>query len=210
LEKAFAQVLKCFPRYSIILGNELVREGCWDMAMNEYYKINWKYNKENPRIMLYHTSGLSISELMVYHILSYDNEFFKLEEVELKILGSNKIVKTSKILIERIIAIEVLTHDKLTRYKDGFVDGNIPVKKAFSFIASRLANEAKDITSSLSIVLTIAYLDKDNNRIKNITFAADIFPEVCENFSNDYKKRFNLKGMQEDRSSVDDKGEYML
>jgi hypothetical protein len=203
-------MLKCFPRYSIILENELVREGYWDMALSDYAMINRKYNKENPKLMLCHTSGLPVNRLMVFHNLSYDNEFFKIEEVEAKTFGPNKVVKTYKIPIERIIAIEVLTHEKLMQYENGIVDGNIPIKKTFAFIGARLAKEAENRLARASVVFTIAYLDKDNNGIKNISFAAHRYPEVCENFSNDYKKRFNLKGMQEDRSSVDDKGEYML
>jgi hypothetical protein len=42
--------------------------------MNEYAKTNSKYKKEKPKIMLYHTSGLPLDRLMVFHFLSYDDD----------------------------------------------------------------------------------------------------------------------------------------
>jgi hypothetical protein len=121
----------------------------------------------------------------------------------------DEVVKTYKIPIERVIAIEVLTHEKILQHENATVDGGIPIKEAFGYIADRIEDEAQNRLARAPVVFTIAFFDKDNN-IKNISFAVDTFFDLCNRFSKDFYEVFNRKGMQENKSNINEQGEYML
>lgn len=161
------------------------------MSINECTSINKGYNSSNPRIMLYHLGGLPIDDRMVYHIISYDNEFLKLEQVTLRTFKPNEVVRTYKIPIGRVIAIEIISEDILRKKERSVVGRGIVGGIAFGPAGLILGGMSglKDKESNKTLFgLGISYFGKSNEEIKNILFATEAFLDTSISFAKDFIK----------------------
>lgn len=178
------------------------------MSINECADMNKNYSPENPRIMLYHINGLPIEKLLVYHIISYDDKFLKIEQVDVRMLKPNSIIKTYKIPIDRIIAVEVLSNEIIKEKEKSVIGRGIVGGIAFGpagLVLGGMSGLKNKTTKKVEYVFCVSYFGKDETEIKNILFGVEVFLKTCIDFSKDFMNKNKIAELE-----TNDDGEVLL
>lgn len=174
---------------------------------------NLKYKSSNPKIRLMLLGGIPNITKWEYLDIRYDNEFLYLDRFDkLKIFGKDTIKETYKIPHERIITMDVMTHEEVKVKEKSVVKRGLVGGLVFG-PAGMILGGMSGIGTTTRVHTTpyfiIAYTGENEEDIKNLVFWGenDRFAMICKLFVSDYNASLAPKPQL---IQSDEKGEFLL
>lgn len=177
------------------------------------YYNNLRYKSSNPKVRLMLLGGIPNITKWEYLDIRYDKEFLYLDRFEkLKIFGKNTIKETYKIPHDRIITMEVMTHEEVKVKEKSVIKRGLVGGLVFG-PAGMILGGMSGIGSTTQVRSTpyfiIAYSGENEEEIKNLVFWCENerFAMICKLFAAEYNANLAPKPKL---ITSDENGELLL